>query len=320
MSATVYLCEHGDTLSDVASNSRLFPSHLNMDERLALIERMNPRVGKYTILSESDLLLTGGENACACKSDFEHFKSKYSLLPANTKRAIEELGMQEAFTVSEALGEFAKRYDGMSALGDSNSLNGGFAAGIAARSDDIRTLMRQIEQTLTQYQNASFKDKPTLKAKAQALHAQLNQRFGTVIKPFVQRASHQHAMHPASSFNRALKLSGGTHFPLTSGVRALKFNNHVKSLGYVARGITVFDLGLRAYNIRSAQNKFEAFFSEAGGFTLSYGVTLALGSYALGLMLTPIGWVIAIILIGAVAVGMDYAGKSIGRAAYRLYR
>ena len=40
------------------------------------------------------------------------------------------------------------------------------------------------------------------------------------------------------------------------------------------------------------------------------------GMYAVSLALGPLGWIIAIIVIGAAVVSMDYIGKSFGNMIY----
>ena len=49
---------------------------------------------------------------------------------------------------------------------------------------------------------------------------------------------------------------------------------------------------------------------------MSYYTGYAVASIAITLALGPLGWIIAIFIIGAAVVAMGYAGKSLGKLIY----
>ena len=74
--------------------------------------------------------------------------------------------------------------------------------------------------------------------------------------------------------------------------------------------------GFRINNVINSNNRARTFTSELFGFGVSYFAGYIGGSLAVALALGPLGWFIAIIVIGAAVVAADYAGKALGNLFY----
>jgi len=327
MNNSLYFCRQGETIADIVPllPDNTFTAPMSFDERIRQIERMNPHVAGFQVLAAGDVLMLGDEaGACICEGSFAAFQTRYKLLPVQTRQFFDQAGEQDGIITMEALGRLKDdidktyaEYGALGFLGDANTFGQGVVVGISVRHDQLVDEMRRIDAVLREYAQAPKAAKPALKVRAKAMHQRLQQRFAVVIDARLAHAKGSYAAHPAYHFNRAHRLAGrGIQTPYLGGARGAEFFRYADKLKYVGRGLWVLDIGLRANNIYESQNRLRTGFGELGGFAMSGTVTLWGGALAMSLTLGPLGWIIAIIVIGAGAVIADHYGKSIGESIY----
>jgi uncharacterized membrane protein len=103
---------------------------------------------------------------------------------------------------------------------------------------------------------------------------------------------------------------------ITNSARARPLISAARGFNYVSKGLILLDVGFRANNILQSNDMGRTFTSELFGFGAAYYTGLAGGTLAATLALGPLGWIIAIIVIGATVVFADYVGKYVGSYLY----
>ena len=175
--------------------------------------------------------------------------------------------------------------------------------------------MRYIEGLLKEYQLAKGAQRVGLKASINSAYKALNSEFGTVLNKYVARAE-TGKIGPVLSRRQGTKaaLKGRTRITNSAQVRPLL--SAAKEFKYLSRGLLALDIGFRTNNVIHSNNRGRTFTSELMGFGGAYGAGYLGGTFAATLALGPLGWIIAIFVVGLVAVGTDYAGKMFGNFVY----
>ncbi len=291
-----------------------------MEERIAAIERLNPGLNgeKITLGQFTPFIIPGpNDNEQMCGADFGVIRAGYTALPLEAKKSIDDLGADEALTLLQAIQQFKidhlPDYHAGDATADTNTYGGGVIGAQLSRSAGVINHMRYIEGLLNQYQMASGLEKANLKTQINAAYKSLNTNFGAVLNNYVARAG-RGSVRSAQQAIKNANLNKPTNITNASKVQPLL--NAARGFKHVSRGMIVLDIGFRAHNVSHSNNRGRTFTSELAGFGLSFLVGHAGGTYAVGLALGPLGWIIAILLIGVAVVAADYFGKYIGTLIY----
>jgi len=291
-----------------------------LDERIAAIERLNPSINgkKFTLGQFTPYIIPGPNvNEQMCGADFGAIKAEYTALPLDAKKSLDDLGADESLTLLQAVQQFKidhlPQYDVGSATADTNTYGSGIVGAQLSRSVGVVSHMRYIEKLLNQYQLASGIEKAKLKTQINAAYKSLNSNFGTVLNKYVARAGRG----TVRSAQQAIK-NAGMNKPtnITNSAKVRPLLNAARGFKYVSKGMIFLDVGFRAYNVIHSKNRGRTFTSELFGFVGSYAAGYIGGLYAVSLALGPLGWIIAIIVIGAAVVTLDYLGKTFGHYAY----
>ncbi len=137
--------------------------------------------------------------------------------------------------------------------------------------------------------------------------------FGAVLNNYVARSG-RGSVRSAQQAIKNANLNKPTNITNASKVQPLL--NAARGFKHVSRGMIFLDIGFRTHNVTHSNTRGRTFTSELAGFGLSYYTGYAGGTIAVWLALGPLGWLIAILVIGAAVVTMDYFGKSLGNYAY----
>ena len=293
-----------------------------LDERIEAIERLNPSLnGKTITLGQFTPFIIPGPNddEQMCGANFGSISAEYTALPLDAKKSIDDLGADEALTLLQAIQQFKidhlPEYHIGDATADTNTYGAGVIGAQLSRSAGVINQMRYIEDLLNKYQLASGIEKTNLKTQIYSAYKSLNTNFGTVLNKYVARAGRG----TVRSAQQAIKNAGmnkPTNITNASKVRPLL--NASRGFKYVSKGMILLDVGFRVNNIIHSNNMGRTFTSELFGFGASMATAALAGGYAAVLALGPMGWIIALIVIGVAVVSMDYLGKKFGNSVYGL--
>jgi hypothetical protein len=317
MAELIFVKQSQSTDSEFSQDGR------SLEERLRAIEQMNPRIDGHEATGDLvPMLLAESEtDEKMCKADFDAFKKQYARLEPMTKKGMDEIGASETLVLLEAIEQFKQEnfpnYGAYEATADTNTFGGGALAVMGGRADTIIQQMRQIEVLLAQYASAPALDKGKLKSAIQAAYKNLHLKFGPILEKYVARAKAGHKVPALYSPRRAIKMaSNGRLAPLTKGAKSSRLLTAARGLRWVTRGLVVLDAGIRMNNVYQSENRTRTLFAETLGWGASAGSALLGSSIAVSLALGPVGWIVVILLIGAVAVGADYFGKYLANSVY----
>lgn len=293
-----------------------------LDERIAAIERLNPSLnGKPITLGQFTpfIIPDTNVNEQMCGADFGAISAGYTALPLDAKKSIDDLGADESLILLQAIQQFKvdylPEYRVGDATADTNTYAGGVVGAQLSRSAGVINQMRYIEDLLNKYQLASGIDKANLKTQIYSAYKSLNTNFGTVLNKYVARAGRG----TVRSAQQALK-NAGMNKPtnISNAAKVQPLLNAARGFRYVSKGFIALDIGFRINNVRHSNNMGRTFTSEAFGFGFSTMTGLVLGKIALMLALGPLGWVVALVVLGAAVVTADYLGKTLGNFVYGL--
>ncbi|WLQ16125.1 hypothetical protein O5O45_09380 [Hahella aquimaris] len=309
--ADVYIAKQGDPIRAMAND---FPANnsMTMQQRMDYVMEFNKDLIKTPTFPRNDLVILNQDVHCnpILRNEYQSLRTQLQCMPDAAFNGIAELGGNESIILIQAIMEFLKDQDWYSHAGDLNTFGGAGLGATATRTEGFVKALNEIEVLLEQYGKAPNLQKAKLKTQINNAYKELNQRFGNIMQRYIGKASANHARHPAYSSRRAMKLaSRGRYMTLTGSTQGRQITSGLKALNYVGKGLVFLDLGLRARNIYLADNRYRQTMMEAAGFGASFYVGYIGGLYALSLALGPLGWIIAIIVIGAAAVSLDYMAK-----------
>ncbi len=298
---------------------------LTLDERIAAIERLNPSLnGKTVTLGQFTPFFIPGPNETdnqMCDADFGVIRAEYTALPLDAKKSIDDLGAEEAFTLLQAIDQFKvdhlPQYGLGAATADTNTFAGGIIGAQLARSAGLVSHMRYIEGLLKEYQLAKGAQRVGLKVSINSAYKALNSEFGTVLNKYVARAE-TGKLGSVLSRRQGMKaaLKGRTRITNSAQVRPLL--SSAKGFNYISKGLLAMDIGFRVNNVVHSNTRGRTFTSELMGFGGAFFASFYGGTIAATLALGPLGWIVAIFVIGVVAVGTDAIGKKLGNSIYDL--
>lgn len=316
--ANIYFARQGENLESILGKSG--DEKPSLEERIAAIETMNPHLNGKPVIGSSytPILITEpGDNEKMCMADFGVARREYRKLSSDTKQSLEAIGHREAMTFLESAREFANDYALKDGIGDINTFGGGAIGAVAAQGTGLLVEMQEVEAVLKEYGDAKGTEKAKLRPKVKLAYQRLHAKFGPVIEKYISRAGMGLKQNAIYNINRGMAMvNKGRIAPLTSGRKMQFFYNCADKLHVVSKGVFFLDIGLRVNNVRLADNRMRAGILEGIGWGLATTTAYVAGGIAVSLALGPIGWIIAIVLIGALAVGADYLGKYIGASMY----
>jgi len=103
---------------------------------------------------------------------------------------------------------------------------------------------------------------------------------------------------------------------ITNSAKARPLISAARGFRHVSRGLIALDIGFRVNNVLNSNNMGRTFASEAFGLGFSAITGFALGKIAVIIALGPMGWFLALVVLGIAVVSMDYMGKMIGNSIY----
>jgi hypothetical protein len=290
----------------------------SLDERIAAIEKMNPTLNGKPINEFTPIFIPGpNDDIQMCKGNFSSITAEYKALPLDAKQSIDDIGADEALTLLQAIQQFKYDYLPNYGLGDAapdtNTFAGGIVGAQAARSVAVISQMKYIERLLKQYQTVKGTERAALKPLIKEAYKTLNEEFGTVLSKYIARSG---SKGPLISARQGMKSALKGRTVITNSARARPLISAAKGFKYVSKGLVLLDIGFRINNVAHSNNMGLTMTSELFGFGASYYTAVIGGTLAASLALGPLGWIIAIIVIGATVVLADYIGKSVGSYLY----
>lgn len=292
----------------------------SLDERIAAIERMNPSInGKSVNVSRfTPIIIPANENdEKMCTADFRSTKAAYTALPLDAKKSINDIGADEAFSLLQAIQQFKDdylpEYEIIDTASDTNTFAGGLVGAQLARTASVVKQMKYIESLLLQYKVATGAQRAQLKPLIKATYKSLNNNFVTVLSKYIERSGKLGGLQSSRQGMKAA-LKGRT--TITNSVKAKALVRAASGFRYAQKGLVALDVGFRIHRVINSTNMGRTLTLEAFGFGAAYYTGSILGTLAVALTLGPLGWIIAIIVIGVAVVSADYIGKSFGNLVY----
>lgn len=196
---------------------------------------------------------------------------------------------------------------------DMNTFAGGAFTAKLARKEGLVQELNAIEELLKQYQHAKGTERVALKPVIKEAYKAVNHKFSAVLSRYISRGG---TKGPVLSARGGMKAALKGRTTITNSSRARPLLNAAKGLNYVTKGLVVLDLGFRVKNVYQSNNMGRTAVSEFFGLGASALTGYIGGAIAASLVLGPLGWLVAIVVVGATVVATDYLGKTFGNFVY----
>ncbi len=314
----LYIAKRGELIQFIGQDLHT-PKPMTSQQRIDYVMAFNEDLGKGATVPQNNLILLNPDirKHKSLNDEYQVLRKEFRSLPDSTFNGIAELGGDQTVIMLQAITDFLNDQNWYSHAGDLNGFSGAAVGAVTDRTSKFVDTLRNIERLLEQYGKAPSLEKARVKAQVRQAYESLNQRFGNILGKYFARAKANYAHHPVFSPRRAMKLANqGRYMTLTGTARGMQIMSGMKALNYVGKGMIALDLGFRARNIYRADNHLRQTVIEAAGLGGSFVVGYIGGGVAIGLALGPVGWLIAIVLIGATAVVADYTGRWIAGSGY----
>jgi hypothetical protein len=113
-----------------------------------------------------------------------------------------------------------------------------------------------------------------------------------------------------------MALGRSRRMPLTS-LNSVKNMTRFATAGKITgRGLIFLDLGLRGHSVYNTYNSGGNWQREAFAQTIGFAASFYAGSIAFTFLLGPFGLIVALLVVGVVAVAADNVGRRLGYGVY----
>lgn len=302
----------------------LKPGHFDTTDltpqEASAFKKLNPHLTSFPVIPTYDLALQAyPEEEEVCRPTFEGFRRHYRSLPSPARRGTHEILANGGGHILVGIDKFIEEHRLEERSSTVNAFVGGGAASVAKHSDELVNAMGKVEFAVRELADAkSGAERALAKRRVKLAYAELNKKFSPMLKSYLNHSGPREIVdRPIRRLNRAVKLVkkgvDGPLFSTDAGSRILRVSKVVR---FVSRGTVILDLGFRVDNILNAQNRQRQAAMETMGFAASFAAVEVGADIAIGLALGPLGWIIAIFLLGATAYGMDDTAKLLTKMAW----
>lgn len=289
-------------------------------EEVIAFKKLNAHLVSFPAIPTYDLALQAyPEEEEVCRPKFDSFRHRYRALPDHTRQGTHEILANGGGHILVGVDKFIEEHRLGERSSTVNAFVGGGAASVAKHSDELIKAMGKVEFAVRELADAKTgTDRALAKRRVKLAYAELNKKFGPMLKSYLHRSGPREIVdRPVYRLNRAVKLVkkgvDGPLFSTDAGSRILRVSRVVR---FVSRGTVILDLGFRVENILNARNHQRQAAMETMGLAFSFEAVEIGSGIAVSMALGPVGWIIAICLLGVAAYETDEGIKLLTKTVW----